>query len=367
MNIDARAEAWVRLHAAGVPARALVALLRAFGSPEAVLDAHPAQRAPHVTAAAAEVLATPPSTERIDAALAWLEHPAHAFVAWDDPDYPALLLETADPPPLLFTIGDRSLLARPALAIVGSRNATPQGCSDAEAFAAALAAAGLAIVSGLALGIDAAAHRGALCASGATIAVIGTGPDRVYPARNRALAHEIAQHGLVLSEFGPGTPPLPGNFPRRNRVISGLARGVLVVEATVSSGSLITARMAGEQGRELFAIPGSIHSPFSRGCHKLIRDGAKLVETAEHILEELRLPAPNVSTHTATQSRTERSHAGHPDEDAVLAAIGSDLVDVDTISTRTRLPTRRILACLTTLELEGRIAPVAGARWQRLA
>lgn len=367
MNLDARARAWVRLHAAGVPARALVALLRAFGSPEAVLDARPAQRAPHVGAAAADALTRAPPDGRIEATLSWLDDPAHGFVAWDDATYPAALLEIPDPPPLLFTIGDTGLLAAPALAIVGSRNATPQGRADAQAFAAALADAGLVIVSGLALGIDAAAHRGALSASGRTIAVIGTGPDRVYPAHNRALAHEIAARGLILSEFAPGTPALRANFPRRNRVISGLARGVLVVEATLSSGSLITARMAGEQGRELFALPGSIHSPFSRGCHKLIRDGAKLVETAEHILEELQLPPSDVSAHTAPAPSASSQPLVTADESAVLAAVGSELTDVDTIAARTGLPARRVLAALTTLELQQRIAPVAGARWQRLA
>ena len=184
-------------------------------------------------------------------------------------------------------MGRRELLAAPAFAIVGSRNATPQGCADAEAFAARAVGAGFTIVSGLALGIDAAAHRGGLAGAGSSIAVVGTGPDRVYPARNRALAHDLAARGLVVSEFALGTPPLKQNFPRRNRLVSGLSRGVLVVEATLSSGSLITARLAGEQGREVFALPGSIHSPFSKGGHKLIREGAKLVETAQDILDEL--------------------------------------------------------------------------------
>ena len=248
---------------------------------------HPRSVAECVPADAAALLDSPPDAARLDATLAWLREPGHDLVAWGDPDYPAALLEIGDPPPVFYCLGRRELLARPAFAIVGSRNATPQGCADAEAFGAAMSAAGLTIVSGLALGIDAAAHRGGLTGAGSSIAVIGTGPDRVYPARNRALAHELAARGLVISEFAVGTPPLKQNFPRRNRLVSGLARGVLVVEATLSSGSLITARLAAEQGREVFAMPGSIHSPFSKGGHRLIREGAKLVETAQDILDEL--------------------------------------------------------------------------------
>src|SRR5882672_11233801 len=208
-------------------------------------------------------------------------------ITWDDPDYPRALLDIGHPPPVLFHIGRRELLNRPMFAIVGSRHATPQGRSNAREFAHALALAGLTVASGLALGIDAAAHQGSLDTDASTLAVIGTGPDRVYPARNRDLARRIAEAGGIVTEFTPGTPPRKENFPRRNRLISGLSRGVLVVEATLSSGSLITARWAGEQGRDVFAIPGSIHSPFARGPHKLIREGAKLVETARDVLEDL--------------------------------------------------------------------------------
>src|SRR5512137_658963 len=236
MNVDSRAEAWARLQLSGLAPRPLVELLRAFGGPEAVLAATSAQRHRHVPAAAAARLDTPPDEERLRATLAWLSEPRHDLVAWGDPDYPAPLLEIGDPPPVFYCMGRRALLAGPAFAIVGSRNATPQGCADAEAFGAALSAAGFTIVSGLATGIDAAAHRGGLAGAGSSIAVIGTGPDRVYPARNRDLAHDLAARGLVVSEFAVGTPPQKQNFPRRNRLVSGLSRGVLVVEATLSSG-----------------------------------------------------------------------------------------------------------------------------------
>ena len=225
---------------------------------------------------------------------AWLEDPANDIVTLADTRYPRQLLQIPDPPPLLHVKGRVELLSRPALAIVGSRNATAQGMANAEAFARTLSDAGLTIVSGLALGIDAAAHRGGLAGSASSVAVLGTGADIVYPARNRALAHELAAGGALVSEFPLGMKPLAGNFPRRNRLISGLALGCLVVEAAADSGSLITARLAAEQGREVFAIPGSIHSPLAKGCHALIKQGAKLVESARDILEELRMGAPSV-------------------------------------------------------------------------
>ena len=215
------------------------------------------------------------------------------FSTLADPDYPRQLLEIPDPPVLLYVKGRTDLLACSALAIVGSRNATPQGIANAESFARAASRAGVTIVSGMALGCDAAAHRGGLEGAGSTVAVIGTGADRIYPARNQALAHAIVEHGAIVSEFPLGTPPLAANFPRRNRIIAGLARGVLVVEAADRSGTLITARLAAEQGREVFAIPGSIHSPLSKGCHKLIKQGAKLVESAQDILEEIGIAAGN--------------------------------------------------------------------------
>jgi len=362
MNVDPRAEAWARLQLSGVAPRPLVELLRAFGSPEGVLSATPAQWRRHVDARVATLLGARPDTARLDGTLGWLGEPGHDLVAWGDPDYPPSLLEIGDPPPVLYCMGRRELLARPAFAIVGSRNATPQGCADAEAFASALSAAGLAIVSGLALGIDAAAHRGGLAGAGSSIAVIGTGPDRVYPARNRDLAHALAARGLVLSEFAVGTPPQKQNFPRRNRLVSGLARGVLVVEATLSSGSLITARLAGEQGREVFALPGSIHSPFSKGAHQLIREGAKLVETAQDILGELAiLPAAGAPV-VAPAARAQPRAAMR----AIMRALGHDPAELDTLAARTRLSIPVVLAGLTELEIDGRVASLPGGIWQRV-
>ena len=361
MNVDARAEAWARLQLSGLAPRPLVDLLRAFGNPEAVLAATSAQRRRCVPAAVAARLDAPPDEIRLAATVSWLRAPRHDLVAWGDPDYPAALLEIGDPPPVFYCMGRRELLATPAFAIVGSRNATPQGCADAEAFGAALSDAGFTIVSGLAIGIDAAAHRGGLRGASSSIAIVGTGLDRVYPARNRDLAHDLAARGLVVSEFAVGTPPLKQNFPRRNRLVSGLSRGVLVVEATLSSGSLITARFAGEQGREVFALPGSIHSPFSKGGHKLIREGAKLVETAQDILDELGVAggAPVAADATA---------GGDPDPAmlAVLRALGHDPADVDTLAARTALSIAATVAALTTLELERQVAPLPGGFWQRL-
>ena len=365
MKVDARALAWVRLQVSGVGPRPQADLLRAFGSPEAVIAATPAQRRKVVTAAAAKALDAKPDASRLDAAVSWLESPGHDLVALDDPDYPKSLLEIGDPPPVFYCLGRRDLLLRPALAIVGSRNATPQGTSDSRAFAQALSAAGLTIVSGLALGIDAAAHRGALDGAGSSIAVTGTGLDRVYPGATRDLAHDIAARGLILSEFSPGTPPLPQNFPRRNRVVSGLARGVLVIEATLSSGSLITARLAGEQGREVFALPGSIHSPFSKGCHKLIRDGAKLVETAQDVLDELRLP--NVGTAVAANPPAASDDDFTDDERAVLDTLGHAPMAVDALAQRSGRPPEVVAAALLALELAGRAAPLPGGLWQRMA
>jgi DNA processing protein len=302
----------------------------------------------------------PVAPESLAATHEWLAYPTHEIIAWDDPDYPRALLDLGHAPPALFFVGRRELLNRPALAIIGSRNATAQGSEDSRAFAQALSQAGLTIVSGLAIGIDAAAHQGAMAGEGSTLAVVGTGLDRVYPARHRDLAHRIAERGGLISEFPPGTPPRESNFPRRNRLISGLARGVLVVEAALSSGSLITARYAGEQGRDVFAIPGSIHSPLSKGCHKLIREGAKLVEKAQDILEEFGMAADMTSVATRAAGPVS---AG---EDAVLAALGGDSADVDTLVARTAMASDVVVAALTNLELTGRVAALPGGLWQRL-
>jgi DNA processing protein len=355
-------EAWALLGLQGLPTQPLAALLQAFGDPLSIYRATPARRNAVVPEAVASRLRQPVPDATLAGIRAWLAVPGNELLGWDDPDYPRALLELGHAPPALYFVGRRDLLNRPALAIVGSRNATPQGCDNARAFALALSNAGLTIVSGLALGADAAAHEGALEGPGSTLAVVGTGMDRVYPARNRDLAHLIAQRGGMLSEFPPGTPPREGNFPRRNRLISGLARGVLVVEAALDSGSLITARLAGEQGREVFAIPGSIHSPLARGCHKLIREGAKLVETAADVLSELGMSAPS-----APHAPARKPPASMPDADAqtLLAALGDATADTDTLAARTGLPAARLTALLVTLELAGLIAALPGSSWQK--
>jgi len=353
-----RLRAWVSLAHCELPQQDLVALLSAAGSPEAVLAARGRITGVDVAPATLAILGAPPA-DSVAATLKWLESPANSLVTWDDSDYPQSLLDIGDAPPVLFHVGRRELLNRPAVAIVGSRQATPQGLDDARAFARALAGAGVTVVSGLAQGIDAAAHEGALAEAGGTIAVVGTGLDRVYPAVNRKLAHAIADHGCLLSEFVPGTPPRKWHFPRRNRLIAGLSRGVLVIEANLSSGSLITARLAGDQGREVMAMPGSIHSPLSKGCHKLIREGAKLVETAQDVLVELGLPARAPAPHAA--ARREASAAQAP----LLAAMGAAPIDMDDLVRRTGLSAQAIAAQLTALEIDGLVAPVPGAKWQR--
>jgi DNA processing protein len=357
-TIAAHREAWASLSLRMLPHDALIALLRAFGSPAAVLAASRAQLSTVVPDAVVTMLLAPPAAEMLARTLAWLAEPGHDIVALDDTDYPRALLELGYPPPVLFFVGRRELLNQPALAIVGSRNATAQGLDNARNFAHALADAGLTIISGLALGVDAAAHEGALLGAGSTLAVVGTGLDRVYPARHRDLAHRIADQGGLLSEFLPGTPPREKNFPRRNRLISGLAKGVLVVEAAQKSGSLITARYAGEQGREVFAIPGSIHSPLAKGCHQLIREGAKLVETAQDILEELGM-APGATGNLQSTASAPIS------ESALLAALADDPVDIDTLVARTGILAHTVTAELTELELAGIVASLPGGRWQR--
>jgi DNA processing protein len=363
MDVDARVEAWAALQLVpGLTTRALVALLKTFGGPVEVRAASRASLARFVPGELADAIRGGPDTALLERTLIWLAAPGHWFVAWDDADYPAALLTLSDPPPGFCYVGRRELLRRPALAIVGSRNATAQGAAHAEAFAAALSAAGLTIVSGLALGIDAAAHRGGLSGAASSMAVVGTGLDRVYPPANRDLAQRLAEQGGLLSEFALGTPPLPGNFPRRNRIISGLSRGVLVVEATLNSGSLITARLAAEQGREVFAIPGSIDSPFSKGSHRLIRDGAKLVETAADVLEELGLTLSS----EASAPVLDREPAADGVPGRVLVALGYDPAGIDILTERTGLPTDVVAAALVELEVAGRVATLPGGNYQRL-
>ena len=379
----ARLAAWLRLErSAGIGPRAAAALLAAFGSPEAVFAADFPALAAHVTAAQAHALLRPPAdaTRRVlDATLDWLGAPGRHVLALGEPGYPDLLARIPDPPLLLYASGHAALLAGPSLAIVGSRNASVQGRANAQAFAESLSGAGLCIVSGLALGIDAAAHEGALRRCGGTVAVVGTGPDLVYPARNRALSERIAQEGCIVSEYPVGTPPLPGNFPKRNRIISGLAAGVLVVEAAAQSGSLITARQAAEQGRDVFAIPGSIHSALAKGCHMLIREGATLADTAQDVLAALaqspllalqagRLPTPDISLTNIKRDVGPDSPAAAPAADeALLEALGHDPVDADTLQFRVGLPVGELAARLLVLELSGQVERLPGGLLQRLS
>lgn len=351
--------AWIRLTSIpGVGAETQRRLLKDFGPPENIFAAGYASLQASVGDTAAQRLASHDAAAEIEAAVAWAAEGGNHIVTLADAEYPQSLLASVDPPVLLYVKGRVELLNAPSFAIVGARSATRQGEANAAAFAKFLSEAGLTIVSGLALGIDAAAHRGALGAlggRGSTLAVIGTGTDRIYPAGNADLAHRIAEQGAIVSEFALGTPPLSPNFPRRNRIIAGLGRGCLVVEAAERSGSLITARLAAESGNDVFAIPGSIHSPLSKGCHKLIKQGAKLVDNAADILEELKWG-------TAAAPR-----AAEPvPDDPVLAALGQDLCDLDTLCQRTGLAADALLARLLPLELEGYVAQLPGGRYQRL-
>jgi DNA processing protein len=355
---------WLRLEGArGVGLRTAQLLLKAFGSPRAIFEAGHASLAAQVGPSLARTLCAPPSRqtlELIDTTLAWMEAPAHHVLALGDAAYPQALANIPDPPLLLYIRGRIDLLARPALAIVGSRNATLQGKANAAAFAGALSSAGVCVVSGLALGIDAAAHEGALRDAGSTIAVVGTGADLFYPARNRALAERIANAGCIVSEYALGTPPNSGNFPRRNRIISGLSCGVLVVEAAAQSGSLITARVAAEQGREVFALPGSIHAPLAKGCHQLIRDGARLVETVNEILEAMQVSplatAPSASNILPTET----------DCTDLLDQLGHEPIDVDDLLERLDSNIGELSMGLLALEMAGMIERLPGGKVQRI-
>ena len=364
---------WLLLHKLAGSSRTFVNLLDRFGSAEAVFIATRGDltnvvegKTPLIDAILEGV-----DNERVQAELDWLAQPGCHVVTQADSDYPTLLREIVDAPPLLFVRGVRSVLRLPQIAVVGSRNPTATGCENAQFFAQSLAQAGLAITSGLALGIDACAHRGALAAHGVTIAVAATGLDRVYPSRHRELAHEIAVRGALVSEFPLGSPPRRDHFPRRNRIISGMSTGVVVVEAALRSGSLITARLAGEQGREVFAIPGSIHSPLARGCHALIRQGAKLVETAHDILEEL---GPLVGVQMGVRLAQEHANDGAgsrsnncPEYDAILVHLGHDPVGVDTLVERSGLTPEVISSMLLQMELYGLIEACPGGKYQRSA
>ena len=363
--------AWVRLLATpGIGRDSARKLLTAFGSAQVVLAASNASLREVVGTTAASALGAESSDieQQVMCALAWLDEGSpevRNIVTLGDPRYPSSLLETADPPLLLYAQGRCELLHADSMAVVGSRNPTPQGTENARAFASHLSRAGLTIVSGLALGIDAAAHAGGLDGRGSTIAVVGTGLDRVYPRQNRELAHRIAIEGLVISEFPLGTSPRSENFPVRNRIIAGMTRGTLIVEAALQSGSLITARMALEAGRDVFAIPGSIHSPQARGCHALIKQGAKLVDRAEDVLEEL---TPGLGTMVRRDEHTEASDGAAGAKDAVLLeALGFDPVTLDGLIARTGRSAADLQAHLLDLELAGRVVRLPGQRFQRLA
>jgi DNA processing protein len=358
--------AWLRLlETPGVGRGSARKLLAAFGSPQAAIAATPAARGEVVSREAAHALSTLPQSlpALVEATLKWLDAADGAprqVITLGDPLYPEPLLESPDPPVLLYAQGRAELLGETGVAIVGSRSPTPQGLENARRFAGALSEAGLSIVSGLALGIDGAAHEGALDSGGKTVAVVGTGLDRVYPRAHIALARRIADRGLLLSEYPLGTPSMPAHFPLRNRIIAGLTCGTLVVEAALKSGSLITARLASEAGRDVFAIPGSIRSAQSRGCHWLIRQGAKLVESAEDILEEIR---PGFARATAADAEADDdSGPGDP----LLAALGHEPATLDALVARTGWPAADLNVRLLELELDGQVARLAGQLFQRV-
>ena len=361
-------------------------LLAAFGSAQAVFE----QSAQALRQLGSEKLVSTIQAEpeglrsQLQTTLDWLEAGDDRLIATlADVGYPASLLDIEDPPLMLYLLGAQVnrvpvaiKSAASCLAIVGSRNPTPQGELNARQFAKVFGGAGICVVSGLALGVDGAAHDGALLGGAlsggcATIAVVGTGLDRVYPKKHLALAHRIAQQGMIISEFPLGTPPLTANFPKRNRIISGLSQGVLVVEAALKSGSLITARLASEQGKDVFAIPGSIHSPQSRGCHALIKQGAKLVETAQDVFEELKIPVAAGSADVLQQElpdlETREQLAGSSSRRALLTALGFDVCSLDALQARTGLPTPILQAQLLELEMDGHVVRLPGGLFQRLA
>jgi DNA processing protein len=352
------------LRAPGLGPVAFQQILTHFSSPREFFHINPAERRERVRLpSSAESYLAKPDWPAIEGDLAWAETEAHHIITLQDVAYPERLRHIPDPPPVLFVRGQCAALHHPQLAMVGSRNPSAGGRRLAEDFACRMARSGLVITSGLALGIDAHSHRGALDGQGWTVAVAGTGPDRIYPARHRDLALEIVENGAIVTEFPPGTPPLAGNFPRRNRIISGLSLGTLVVEAAPRSGSLITARLAAEQGREVFAIPGSIHNPLARGCHSLLRQGAKLVETLDDILEEL---IPLVSLSNTQQSTTmvdDPATEGTPtinEGESLLENMGFEPISIDEMIERSGLTAEAVSSMLLTLELQGCVTSTGG-------
>lgn len=405
--------AWLRLSLApGLKPAALRLLLQAFGLPEAIFEQTPEALAAIAGEAAARAALAPTGADfdtQLDAVMAWREQPGNQIVTLDDPAYPPALLTMSDPPPLLYIKGRLNLLHTRAVALVGSRSATPQGVEDAERFARELSAAGVTVVSGLALGIDGAAHRGSLAGIGGTVAVIGTGADLVYPSAHHALARQIAVQGAIVSEWPLGTPARAANFPQRNRLIAGLVSGVVIVEAAMRSGSLITARLANEMGRDIFALPGSIHAPLSRGCHRIIKQGAKLVETPDEVLEELGFArrgaartapssahavlwgdadptiAPEVRGATAERPKSAAAQAASasradsaiadapapprppvdPEAERLLSALGHSPTTLEILATRTEMEDAALQSTLLQLELAGQITALPGGRFMR--
>jgi DNA processing protein len=341
-------------------------LLKHFGSPGAVFAANRGEWLGLGLAEPTIDYLSAPDWKRVEQDLVWLERPGNSLVCFDSAHYPPLLRQIEAPPPVLFVHGDPACLRAHQIAIVGTRRPTPAGCETARDFAAYLASTGIVITSGLALGVDAEAHRGALLAQGLTIAVMGTGPDRIYPAKHRELAYAIAEKGALVSELPPGTPPLAENFPRRNRIISGLSLGTLVVEAASRSGSLITARFAAEHGREVFAIPGSIHNAMAKGCHSLIRQGAKLVETAADILEELGALAMAVNNDQPTQTALPLPTDLDEDYRRLLDCLGHEPATIDLLVERCGLTAEAVSSMLLILELQGYVAAAPGGLYSRL-
>lgn len=356
MPLRPDADLWLSLEAVpGLGPEAAGRLLDVFATPRGILGASFAQLAPVVGEPLARSIHQGVAADALKPGLDWLAGAENHLITRDDPAYPAPLRDLPAAPAWLYVKGDPAWLTRPMLGIVGSRHATPQGLRDARAFAQALSEAGLTIVSGLALGVDAAAHDGGLAGLASSVAVVGTGLDRVYPARNKALAHRLAAEGAIVSEFPIGTPPKSGHFPRRNRIISGMSLGVLVVEAALESGSLITARLAMEQGREVFALPGSIHSALSKGCHRLIKQGAKLVESAADILEELGRVLPVPAAESALTTDT-----------PLLQALSGPPLAPDQLAARLGLTVEEVSVKLLEAELEGSVAKLPGGLYQRL-
>lgn len=378
MTDDDELLAWLTLlRAPGLGGAGLRALLQRTGSARAICrDARKLRASAGLEQAALEWIAHPDAA-RLDADLAWLAQPGHRLLRCEEADFPPQLETIPQPPAALFVAGDPAVLLGPQVAIVGARSASAQGLATARDFARTLSRAGLTVTSGMADGIDGAAHAAAMEAGGQTVAVIGTGPDLIYPRKHRDLAARIVEQGAMVSEFPPGTEARPDHFPRRNRLIAGLSLGTLVVEAGLQSGSLITARLAVEAGREVFALPGSIHNPLAKGCHRLIRDGARLVETAAEVIEAL-VPAAQAQgaglrarldaadTPAAPRSPGGGDRGQDPDYVSLLAALGDAPASLDELAERTHLAPAALSSMLLLLELEGMVGPVVNGRWQRV-